>query len=468
MDTTKANPARAIRALAASALLVVVRGGFAGAETSADAREAGKYSTVDGQDAWTTFAAQVKKPAEFERVVFTRSRERGFVKSNNGSLTLNDCQFVRNNVSGKNVTGSGAYLGGNSSSTEVAIEGCKFDRNAITNFPIDVGQGFGLFLEGAKSARIVDCSFDENGYAHSRTNRTTSRSSPTAMTVKNATVAVTNCTFVGNSLFFGGASAVVWLSENCGGSTFDHCVFKGNRIVKNASDSYAESATSATGTFNVGMKEASQTVDITSCTFAYNISGTIYSSAGLNVIAGTANVRNSIFYGNLIPASGSGENDVMVVGGSGAANLSYTMIDHLPATATYENMVVGVPLFVTPLEDFVGLVYTNTTKEAKFDGPAEFPKVNVLPKDMRFRWDDGVFEAVLGLDVHSLSRAGYYKNDGQRYKGAKATSPAVDAGDPSADFRNEPTPNGRRLNLGFYGNTAEAAHSPGGFVLSIR
>ena len=361
---------------------VVVRGGFAGAETSADAREAGKYSTVDGQDAWTTFAAQVKKPAEFERVVFTRSRERGFVKSNNGSLTLNDCQFVRNNVSGKNVTGSGAYLGGNSSSTEVAIEGCKFDRNAITNFPIDVGQGFGLFLEGAKSARIVDCSFDENGYAHSRTNRTTSRSSPTALTVKNATVAVTNCTFVGNSLYSGGASAVVWLSENCGGSTFDHCVFKGNRIVKNASDSYAESATSATG----------------NC----------------------------------------------------------------------ENMVVVVPLFVTPLEDFVGLVYTNTTKEAKFDGPAEFPKVNVLPKDMRFRWDDGVFEAVLGLDVHSLSRAGYYKNDGQRYKGAKATSPAVDAGDPSADFRNEPTPNGRRLNLGFYGNTAEAAHSPGGFVLSIR
>lgn len=374
MDTTKANPARAIRALAASALLA------AGAETSADAREAGKYSTVDGQDAWTTFAAQVKKPAEFERVVFTRSRERGFVKSNNGSLTLKDCQFVRNNVFGKNVSGSGAYLGGNSSSTEVVIEGCKFDRNAITNFPIDVGQGFGLFLEGAKSARIVDCSFDENGYAHSRTNRTTSRSSPTAMTVKNATVAVTNCTFVGNSLFFGGASAVVWLSENCGGSTFDHCVFKGNRITMN--QSYAESATSA--------------------------------------------------------------------------------------TANCENMVVGVPLFVTPVEDFMGLVYTNTTKEAKFDGPAEFPKVNVLPKDMRFRWDDGVFEAVLGLDVHSLSRAGYYKNDGQRYKGAKATSPAVDAGDPSADFRNEPTPNGRRLNLGFYGNTAEAAHSPGGFVLSIR
>jgi len=36
-------------------------------------------------------------------------------------------------------------------------------------------------------------------------------------------------------------------------------------------------------------------------------------------------------------------------------------------------------------------------------------------------------------------------------------SPCVDAGDPDADYSNEPWPNGDRINLGAYGNTSEAA-----------
>ena len=40
------------------------------------------------------------------------------------------------------------------------------------------------------------------------------------------------------------------------------------------------------------------------------------------------------------------------------------------------------------------------------------------------------------------------------------TSQCVDAGDPSSDFSNEPAPNGGRINLGAYGNTAEAQNSP--------
>lgn len=432
---------------------VTVRGGFAGTETSADGREAGKYSTVDGQDAWNTFEAEVNQPAEFERVVFTRSRERGFVKSKNGSLTLKDCQFVRNGItaSGSNRYGYGAYVGGNSGSTEVVIDGCRFDRNAVTNMVNDMGSGFGLFLEGAKAARIVDCSFDENGYAHSLTNRMGNRTWPTALTVKNAAVAVTNCSFVGNSFYAGGACAIVRLQENCGGSSFDHCVFKGNRIMKG--NGYDESSTSAMGTFNVEMKSASQAVKIASCTFAYNISATVYSSAGLNVIAGTANVRDSIFYGNLIPASsGSGENDVMVVGASGAANLSYTMVDHVPATATCEGLVVGVPQFVTPLEDFLSYVYVSKVE-------ATYPRLAMDPREMTFKGDDETHAAVMAMDVHLLSKAGYFKNDGVEYSDTDAFSRAIDSGDPASAFASEGSPNGGRVNLGVYGNTAQAAKS---------
>ncbi|HUU28682.1 MAG TPA: choice-of-anchor D domain-containing protein [archaeon] len=38
-------------------------------------------------------------------------------------------------------------------------------------------------------------------------------------------------------------------------------------------------------------------------------------------------------------------------------------------------------------------------------------------------------------------------------------SPCIDAGDPSSDYSNEPMPNGGRINLGAFGNTAEAALS---------
>ena len=38
-------------------------------------------------------------------------------------------------------------------------------------------------------------------------------------------------------------------------------------------------------------------------------------------------------------------------------------------------------------------------------------------------------------------------------------SPCIDAGDPAADFSNEPQPNGGRVNIGAYGNTPEASRS---------
>ena len=47
-------------------------------------------------------------------------------------------------------------------------------------------------------------------------------------------------------------------------------------------------------------------------------------------------------------------------------------------------------------------------------------------------------------------------------------SPAIDAGDPTAAFGDEPMPNGKRLNLGRYGGTAEASLTfvpPGTFLM---
>jgi len=62
-------------------------------------------------------------------------------------------------------------------------------------------------------------------------------------------------------------------------------------------------------------------------------------------------------------------------------------------------------------------------------------------------------------DFHVQSRNGRF-SDG-KWINDSANSPAIDAGNPTSDFSNEPEPNGGRVNLGCYGNTAEASKSVG-------
>jgi endoglucanase len=67
-------------------------------------------------------------------------------------------------------------------------------------------------------------------------------------------------------------------------------------------------------------------------------------------------------------------------------------------------------------------------------------------------------------DVHLMSEAGRW--DPALHGGAggwtndMVSSPCIDTGDPSADATRETIPNGGRINMGAYGNTAEASRSP--------
>jgi len=47
-------------------------------------------------------------------------------------------------------------------------------------------------------------------------------------------------------------------------------------------------------------------------------------------------------------------------------------------------------------------------------------------------------------------------------------SPAIDGGDPSSDFANEPQPNGGRINMGAYGNTTQATTSGCPATIPVR
>jgi hypothetical protein len=74
---------------------------------------------------------------------------------------------------------------------------------------------------------------------------------------------------------------------------------------------------------------------------------------------------------------------------------------------------------------------------------------------------------------HLQSRNGHYAGgafDGGVWERSSTSSPCIDAGDPTSAYSREPQPNGRRVNMGCYGNTPVASLNPAplGTLFSIR
>ncbi len=70
---------------------------------------------------------------------------------------------------------------------------------------------------------------------------------------------------------------------------------------------------------------------------------------------------------------------------------------------------------------------------------------------------DPLFVDAAGGDFHLQSTTGSY-HDGV-WTADAASSPAIDRGDPSSEFAEEPLPNGRIVNLGVYGNSEQGSKS---------
>ena len=456
---------------------VVIRGGFAGTETRAEERAEGTYSTVDGENGRIPMSLNVNKATEIERVILTRGGKQGlYAKVAAGvSLVLRDCRFVCNGTNANSqVDGRGVYIEGDKSSSEVRFEGCRFEGNVVRPNVSDGGYGNGAYLLNLKKAVMVDTVFLTNGYLMASERVAARYVGGAALYAESVCLAATNCSFIGNvgysysgsnsgALYSGG---IVRMVGNCEGSVFDHCRWVGNRNVREygyESDSSVNNAIDI-GVLFVNNGDVSRTVTLESCTMAYNLCGSLKSAAGVNAKLATVNIHNSIFYGNMIPTASEMDNDVASVDGQAKINISWTMMDHKPTGTgvSCENLIVGVPQFVTGLEEFLGYVYTG-----EGSGIA-YPKVDVDTFDMRFKTDAETIAKVLNMDVHVLSKAGYYKNDGKMYGGAEVFSGAIDAGDPESGYENEGAPNGGRINLGVYGNTAQASLSCKGFCIRIR
>ena len=80
--------------------------------------------------------------------------------------------------------------------------------------------------------------------------------------------------------------------------------------------------------------------------------------------------------------------------------------------------------------------------------------------DMHSFGFDPQFKDAAADDFHPLSQYGRYNPETKKFVKDKATSKLIDMGNPSFAFANETEQNGGRINVGLYGNTAQASRSP--------
>ena len=474
---------------------LTIRGGFAGVENTPEERPEGCRSILDGREAFECLSINNAAAVSIERVVFTRGLNCGLIKTGAGDLRVSDCHFLTNGMGRATVkNGKGARVSGTAATTVITFSNCVFRCNRAK--PGSDGgcsaYGAGLNASSVKRLRLEDCTFVHNGI-HLRGPGGGNSYEPSAgesygsAVYSTAPVSAVGCRFAAN---FGnvrnnnsdkrdeGFGGTVRLQAGAEGSAFTNCtwVANGDQIVW---QNYGTSGKNIAGPLTVQFASKDGTVDIDNCTFAYNLVDGYEVTAGLNLILGTANVRNSIFFGNIIGGASKSRGRDISLRGESVLNVAYTMFAEegtnsitCAETATTNflgGVVFGDPLLVTPNSDITALV-----KESS---------VTASGGSKLIFWDwtaataDATYAALENVNVHLRGGRGYYdeKTGGLVADHArKPHSPAINAGDPASDYRGEPQVpgvggHGHRVNLGAYGNTPWATLSaPSGTMLIMR
>lgn len=410
---------------------VTVRGGFAGTEASIDDRPASAMTTIDGQETARTFHVQNTAQVTVERVAFTRAYVSAFYKtSGNGSVTLDSCRFFGNSGGTAPDSGLGIAVSLNNSSQNysVVVTNCVFEGNRFSK----ANTAGVLYAFKARSLAIVGCTFLTNGLTPSAASTFTTGVKTSAARAASCTnVRVAGCRFIGNASGYMNTSTSDTTKSDFGSTlhlgatsaSVTNCLFLANQVIlPNCND--AQSPRNSGVLYSL-----SGALSVANCTFAFNLADGIDNAAGLLVHSGAADVRSCVFSGNvtnsLRRATANGR-DLHVRSGASAA-VSWSMFDDNSAACLSSadgGLSMGAGnLFADPL--FV------------CGGAGAAPSVVKVKNAIdRIVWHENDLPSLAALDVHLGPR-----------------SPAIDAGDPAADWTAEPSPNGRRANMGFYGGT---------------
>ena len=250
------------------------------------------------------------------------------------------------------------------------------------------------------------------------------------------------------------------------GSAFTNCAWAANGDEVVWKDYSA--GNNASGPLVVQFGSASGTVDVERCTFAYNLADGYETTAGLNLILGTANVHNSIFFGNILGGLSSTRGSDISLRGASVCNVSYTLFgeegtNSITCAETATTNFLGGVVFGDPLLVTESVAMTNLIKKSG----------NLIFWDWTAATQPAVYAALENVSCHLRGGLGYHDEATGSLvttyaRGAK--SPCIDKGDPKSEYHREPAGyNGRRVNMGYYGNSPWATMSqPAGSVYYLR
>ncbi len=432
-----------------------ILGGFAGTESAKSEREDSARSTIIGTAVTNAIVMTDTSFRDYilENLIFTNALHRAIkmgaygdssaselakMKSGAG-LRAKNCSFVCNGVTLQDsftdgIRGRGAWIY-TPKGAPVVFEDCVFDRNrnlytASKRHSI-VMNGMALNVNFCELT-LTRCVFTNNGVPETVTTGGADGRDGTrgaAIYANGATIKATDCLFRGNRPVTNNASrdgsVIVIEGSPSGTSSFVGCCFVGNSYAK-CGDSISSTIEFVPGTV---YRATAFPLLFNRCTMAYNLG---QSCGGLRVDNAALTVRNSIFYGNFMQSTLAVAADIEVLAGA-TADIDYSLFadsSKIGGTGTItrgDGVVYGDPLFKTTLETVAAQVNSTPVAYPTYTSPGYFSPDYDLST----------------INVHVEARV----------------SPAIDAGDPTADYANEPTPNGGRLNLGYYGNTSEAATS---------
>lgn len=436
---------------------MTVRGGLKGTddETFADNGERSVFDTQNNTQITSTLIdikTVMEKTTSFEDMEVRNTYARAISSSGSGSLSFKNCVF---DSCGRNYSGSlggipRGMAGRFSNSGNISFEKCVFSRNTYeSNSGASVGYGMAISFKGPSRVNINNSLFVSNGMG--RASLLSTKGGNGVLQFRGAAiytespVTICNTEFRANRAGISDAlGGVVYVKETGKDSAFTNCLFLAN------SCEYCSSAvTRGNNGVLVFRAKSTEKLDVINCTFAYNFTDGIITSAGIDIGNGAGYIRNTIFYGGQ-KKQATGAKDIYLTASGAIANVDYCLFE--------ENAKDNLADYILGSKGTLNMGSNNVFGDPKFTRAItadEIDSVMVSNKNNTvwyYGYSADAYENVFSeADVHALSR--------------KLT---VDTGDPASPFSNEPRPNGARVNLGYYGNTPEALSTLSGMKIIIR
>lgn len=213
--------------------------------------------------------------------------------------------------------------------------------------------------------------------------------------------------------------------------------------------------------FNVGTTAALSYNEITA-NYAPTIGSGVFIDEGAQAV-----MEHELVYANACTELGGVGVYVDGEGNGGAGStliiLQSTIADHDCATAVGGNAIYVEQDSLVSVQN--SILWGNGSDDVATDDTSVLNVVSTLsgevvpgPGNLSV---DPLFADAANHDYHLRSTVGRWDAAADVWVQDAEQSPAIDAGDPATPFDAEPMPNGGRVNLGAYGNTAQASQSVG-------